>query len=403
MTVQSGQSVTVLFSTRVFATGVGTNADSLPAGTLYVNGTADAASVTVTNISTGLYKAAVTLPTLAIGDRVEISIAATVSSVSDKEVIWRDVKDIIADASGQVTAGAIAANAISAASIAADAGAEIADAVWDEAVSGHQTVGTAGRNLTLSGVILAETTADGTPTTTTLQLLAGSATDDFYNDLEIIPVSGTLAGQARIITDYAGATKTITIDEAWTSAPANGDAILIRARHTHTKNQIRDVILSDSTAFAGASIAAIKAKTDNLPADPADASVVSGRFDTIDTNLATVAGYIDTEVAATLAAVDTEVAAIKAKTDNLPAAPAATGDIPTANANADALLDRANAIETGWTIRQAIRIILSVIGGKVSGAATTTNTFRNVTDGKDRVTSTVDADGNRTAVTYDAT
>lgn len=38
--------------------------------------------------------------------------------------------------------------------------------------------------------------------------------------------------------------------------------------------------------------------------------------------------------------VDTEVAAIKAKTDNLPAAPAAVGDIPTATQNADALLNR---------------------------------------------------------------
>lgn len=37
---------------------------------------------------------------------------------------------------------------------------------------------------------------------------------------------------------------------------------------------------------------------------------------------------------------DTEIAAIKAKTDNLPASPAATGDIPTATQNADALLNR---------------------------------------------------------------
>lgn len=57
-------------------------------------------------------------------------------------------------------------------------------------------------------------------------------------------------------------------------------------------------------------------------------------------NLATLTAYVDTEVAAILAAVDTEVAAIKAKTDNLPAAPAATGDIPTALQNADALLNR---------------------------------------------------------------
>lgn len=104
MTVQSAQSVTVIFTTRVFATGVGTNADSLPAGTLYLNGTANGATVTVTNISTGLYKAAVTMPTLAIADRVDLEIAATVSAVSDTAVIWRDVKDIINDASGFVTA-----------------------------------------------------------------------------------------------------------------------------------------------------------------------------------------------------------------------------------------------------------------------------------------------------------
>jgi hypothetical protein len=38
---------------------------------------------------------------------------------------------------------------------------------------------------------------------------------------------------------------------------------------------------------------------------------------------------------------DTEIASIKAKTDNLPAAPAATGDIPTAAAIADAVWDEA--------------------------------------------------------------
>lgn len=57
--------------------------------------------------------------------------------------------------------------------------------------------------------------------------------------------------------------------------------------------------------------------------------------------------FVDTEVAAILAAVDTEVGAIKAKTDNLPAAPAATGDIPTAAAIADAVWDEATAGHVG--------------------------------------------------------
>jgi len=65
------------------------------------------------------------------------------------------------------------------------------------------------------------------------------------------------------------------------------------------------------------------------------------------------------------------------------------------------LLDAANGVETGYTLRQALRIMLSALGGKVSGASGTTVTFRNVTDAKARITATVDASGNRTAVTLD--
>ncbi len=105
MSIRSGQSITKLFTTRRFDTGVATNGDSLPAGTLYINGTADAATVTVTNITTGVYKAAVTLPTLAVGDVVDIRIAATVNSVADNAVIWSDSKAFFAGAVPDVIAG----------------------------------------------------------------------------------------------------------------------------------------------------------------------------------------------------------------------------------------------------------------------------------------------------------
>lgn len=107
MTVQSAQSVTVLFSTRVFATGVGTNATGTPAGTLYLNGTSNAATVTVTNITTGLYKAQVTMPTLAYQDEVELNINATVSGVTDNAIIWGDTNDMIVGATGNVSANAV--------------------------------------------------------------------------------------------------------------------------------------------------------------------------------------------------------------------------------------------------------------------------------------------------------
>jgi len=65
------------------------------------------------------------------------------------------------------------------------------------------------------------------------------------------------------------------------------------------------------------------------------------------------------------------------------------------------LLDEED-IETGMTLRQALRLITSATGGKVSGAGTTTITFRNaLADTADRITATVDSSGNRTAISYD--
>lgn len=76
---------------------------------------------------------------------------------------------------------------------------------------------------------------------------------------------------------------------------------------------------------------------------------------------------------------------------------------PTAADNAAELLDTAAGVETSWSVRQALRVMLGVLAGKLSGAATTTVAIRNPEDNKTRVTATVDADGNRSAVTYDKT
>lgn len=56
-------------------------------------------------------------------------------------------------------------------------------------------------------------------------------------------------------------------------------------------------------------------------------------------------------------------------------------------------------IETGYTAKQAMRLMLSALAGKVSGGGTTSNIFRDVNDGANRIIATVDTSGNRTAVT----
>lgn len=62
----------------------------------------------------------------------------------------------------------------------------------------------------------------------------------------------------------------------------------------------------------------------------------------------------------------------------------------------DAVLD--DVVEGTITLRQATRLFLSVLTGKVSGGSTTTLTFRDIGDTKNRLVVTVDANKNRTAV-----
>ena len=156
-------------------------------------------------------------------------------------------------------------------------------------------------------------------------------------------------------------------------------------------------------------LSAISAKTANLPSDPADASDIAAAFGTVNGTLATIAGYIDTEVAA-----------IKAKTDNLPNDPADASDInarfdavdtaiagigggsaPTADENADALLDRADGIETGFTLRQWLRLTGAVQIGRATGLTGSTPKFKDPTGTKTRVSAT-QSGGDRSAVTLDA-
>lgn len=58
-------------------------------------------------------------------------------------------------------------------------------------------------------------------------------------------------------------------------------------------------------------------------------------------------------------------------------------------------------LENGRTAQGFMRIILSSAAGVLKGAATTEITIRDDADSKDRITATVDPDGNRAAVALD--
>jgi chorismate mutase len=151
----------------------------------------------------------------------------------------------------------------------------------------------------------------------------------------------------------------IQVSVAATVAGASGQAVVDQFR-------VVAVNLSDAAAAGLTDVAAIKAKTDNLPADPASNTQVNTRLAASaytapdNTDVAAIKAKTDnlpadpasnTQVNTRLAASaytapdNTDVAAIKAKTDNLPDNPAATGDPMTLtvnerNAVADAILQR---------------------------------------------------------------
>ena len=156
-----------------------------------------------------------------------------------------------------------------------------------------------------------------------------------------------------------------------------------------------------SAELADGAITAAKIATGAIDADALATDAVTE----IQSGLALAA-----DLATAISYIDTEVGAIKAKTDNLPTDPADQSALealinaisaPTANENADALLDRVDGVETGYTVREVLRIVSAVLGGKASGMGTTTAIFRDLNDTTNRVQATVDGDGNRSTVVLD--
>lgn len=115
---------------------------------------------------------------------------------------------------------------------------------------------------------------------------------------------------------------------------------------------------------------AIKAKTDNLPADPADASDIASSFSTVNTKLDTIDDLIDTEVAA-----------IKAVTDKLDTAMELDSTVYRFTINA---LEQApsggGGGSTDWTAdeRTAIRTILGIPGSGTTPATPTDGVLFNL-------------------------
>jgi hypothetical protein len=125
----------------------------------------------------------------------------------------------------------------------------VADAVWDESLSSHNTGGSAGKALKnlKEGIVSYEGQVnDASATTTSFITNLASSIDDFYNSQTIHFISGTLQGQSRLVLDYDGSTKTITVEEQLSNAPANGTEFIILSTHVHTMAEIADGVWDEA-------------------------------------------------------------------------------------------------------------------------------------------------------------
>lgn len=183
---------------------------------------------------------------------------------------------------------------------------------------------------------------------TSFTLTSGPAEDDALNGSIVVihDVASAVQLGYAVILDYTGSTKTVTLSAGttFTAAATDNIAIFPPSNVTHAA----------AVAWNSGSIGASTLASDTIAAAKiAAGAITSAKF---------AAGAID----ATAIADNAIIAAIKAKTDNLPASPAAVGSAMTLTSGertsvADALLDRdmATGTDSGSdsvrTVRQALR------------------------------------------------
>ena len=175
-------------------------ARSLPSADYVVVGDTLAAVTTVGSVTGAV-------GSIAAGGITATSFAA---GAIDATAIKDGAIDAATFAAGAIDAAAIATGAIDADSLAADAGAELADAVWDEAIAGHAVAGSTGAALSAAG-------SAGDPWLTALPgaYVAGSAGDIIGN----------------LVTDIGALTPAVAISATTAASVATG-ALAVRTHHS---------------------------------------------------------------------------------------------------------------------------------------------------------------------------
>lgn len=214
----------------------------------------------------------------------------------------------------------------------------------------------------LSGVIAYGTAQGGSASTIQLAAATAIGANDRPNGMTVAIIAGTGANQSRPMTDWVDATDTATVSPDWVTAPSSDSVYVV------------------FPSAPGATTSPVPAQVYGMEANVLTATAIAA----------------DAITAAKIA--DDAIGADQLATDAIGAdALAASGLAEISGAVWDEVVDGTT------TAAESVRLQNAAMGGKASGLGTATAVYRDLADTKDRIDATVDADGNRTAVTLDLT
>ena len=231
---------------------------------------------------------------------------------------------------------------------AATAGSATGLLTFASALPAAPTPNTVGESLFIADILggRANTAQAGASSTITLDAGASSDTNAYVGD-DIYLYGGTGgglrgSGQRRTVLAYNPSTKVATVNRPWDTIPNNTTTFITIPQ---SMSNIGLVDYQIATAAAGVTF-------------PATISAAGAQMDLVNSPNPTA-----------LAAI------------------------------ASAVLNLANGVETGMTPQQALRVMTAALAGLSSGNGTV---FRDVNNTTNRISATVDSNGNRTAVTLNA-
>jgi len=196
----------------------------------------------------------------------------------------------------------------------------------------------------LASMVVATGTAQAGATQTVTLGAGDSSVTDIYMGTVIYVASGTGAGQTRVVVGYNGTTKVATVDQPWQTVPDNTSVYRLFNLRVPPMDGSLGVIVQ---AIESAAIASIWGY-------PTAALVAAG----------SIGKYLFDQIEA---------------------------------------VNGTDAVETGYNVPEALRIMLAVLAGNASGGGSSTNYFRDINNTKDRINASVDANGNRTLTMIDKT